>query len=108
MNEGAVTINRDGIVLYCNTRFAEMADTPLEKAIGMPILSFVPEDTKEKLQNLIDSSWEQDCKQEIIIKDGDDKDMHCLFSCTTIDLDSGIALSLIITDLTILKATERN
>jgi two-component system phosphate regulon sensor histidine kinase PhoR len=107
MNEGAVTINRDGIVLYCNTRFAEMADTPLEKAIGMPILSFVPEDTKEKLQNLIDSSWEQDCKQEIIIKDGDDKDMHCLFSCTTIDLDSGIALSLIITDLTILKATEK-
>jgi two-component system phosphate regulon sensor histidine kinase PhoR len=31
MNEGAVTINREGIVLYCNTRFAYMADTPLEK-----------------------------------------------------------------------------
>ncbi|RWY51063.1 ATP-binding protein [Mucilaginibacter gilvus] len=107
MNEGAVTVNRDGIVLYCNTRFANMADTPLEDAIGMPILSFVPGDTKEKLQNLIKSSWEKDCKQEITIKDGGDKDMHCLFSCTTIELDSGIALSLIITDLTILKATEK-
>jgi two-component system phosphate regulon sensor histidine kinase PhoR len=107
MNEGAVTINRDGIVLYCNTRFAYMADTPLEKAIGMPILSFVPGDTKEKLQKLIDGSWENDGKQEITIKDGNDKDMHCLFSCTTIELDSGTALSLIITDLTILKATEK-
>nr|WP_294944467.1 ATP-binding protein [uncultured Mucilaginibacter sp.] len=107
MNEGAVTINREGIVLYCNSRFAVMADTPLEEAIGMPILSFVPKKAKEKLQKLIDNSWEQDCKQEITIKDGGDKDMYCLFSCTTIELDSGIALSLIITDLTVLKATEQ-
>src|SRR3954471_18109171 len=35
MNEGAVTINRDGLILYCNSRFAEMVDMPLEKVIGM-------------------------------------------------------------------------
>ncbi|TFF35339.1 PAS domain-containing sensor histidine kinase [Mucilaginibacter psychrotolerans] len=107
MNEGAATINREGIVLYCNTRFALMVDAPLEDVIGMPILSFVPEKAKEKLQALIDDSWEDDCKKEITIKDGGEKDMHCLFSCTTIELDSGTALSLIITDLTILKATEK-
>ena len=106
MNEGAVTINREGIVLYCNTRFAQMAATPLEKAIGMPILEFVPEESKEKLQKLINESWEKDCKAEITIKDGGGKDMHCLLSCTTIGLDNGAALSLIITDLTILKDTE--
>lgn len=107
MNEGAATINREGIVLYCNTRFAIMVDTPLEEVIGMPILSFVPDKAKEKLQAVINGSWDEDCKEEITIKDGGDKDMHCLFSCTTIELDGGIALSLIITDLTILKATEK-
>jgi two-component system phosphate regulon sensor histidine kinase PhoR len=71
MSEGAVTINRDGIILYCNTRFAEMADTPLEKTIGMPLASFVPRKlSKDKLKGDILSSWKEDCRQEIILKDG--------------------------------------
>jgi two-component system phosphate regulon sensor histidine kinase PhoR len=107
MSEGAVTINRDGIVLYCNTRFAEMAATPLEKTIGMPLASFVPESSQEKLREVIYSSWEEDCRQEIILKDGGGNDMHCMFSCNTIELDSGTALSIIITDLSVLKETER-
>jgi two-component system phosphate regulon sensor histidine kinase PhoR len=107
MSEGAVTINRDGIILYCNTRFALMADTPLEKTIGMPLVSFVPESSQNKLRELIYNSWEEDCRQEIILKDGGDTDMHCMFSCNTIELDSGTALSIIITDLSVLKETEK-
>jgi two-component system phosphate regulon sensor histidine kinase PhoR len=107
MSEGAVTINREGIILYCNTRFAEMAATPLEKTIGMPLASFVPENSQEDLNKVIYSSWEEDCRQEIILKDGGGKDMHCMFSCNTIELDNGTALSIIITDLSVLKETER-
>nr|WP_067056233.1 ATP-binding protein [Mucilaginibacter sp. L294] len=107
MSEGAVTINRDGIILYCNTRFADMAATPLEKTIGMPLESFVPESSKDKLREMICNSWEEDCRQEIILKDGGGADMHCMFSCNTIELDSGIALSIIITDLSVLKETEK-
>jgi two-component system phosphate regulon sensor histidine kinase PhoR len=33
------------------------------------------------------------------------KDMHCMFSCNTIELDTGIALSIIITDLSCFKRT---
>lgn len=107
MSEGAVTINYDGIVLYCNTRFANMAATPLEKTIGKPLESFVPENSKAKLREMIFNSWKEDCRQEIILKDGGGKDMHCMFSCNTIELDSGIALSIIITDLSVLKETEK-
>jgi two-component system phosphate regulon sensor histidine kinase PhoR len=107
MSEGAVTINREGIILYCNTRFANMVDTPLEKTIGQPLLFFVPDTSKNKLEKVIYSSWNEDCREEIILKDGGDKDMHCLFSCNTMELDSGLALSIIITDLTVLKNTEQ-
>src|SRR4051794_14543532 len=34
MNEGAATLDRSGIVLYCNNRFATMIATPLEKVLG--------------------------------------------------------------------------
>ncbi|GGH02650.1 PAS domain-containing sensor histidine kinase [Mucilaginibacter phyllosphaerae] len=107
MSEGAVTINRDGIILYCNTRFATMADVPLEKAIGKPLSSFVPDVSQDLLAHIVNSSWSNDCRQEIILKDGEGKDMHCLFSCNAIELDSGTALSIIITDLSVLKETER-
>lgn len=107
MSEGAVTINREGVILYCNTRFANMVDTPLEKTIGQPLLFFVPDVSKSKLEKVIYNSWDEDCREEIILKDGGGKDMHCLFSCNTMELDSGIALSIIITDLTVLKNTEQ-
>src|SRR3954464_7659533 len=39
MQEGAITTSDDGLVLYCNRRFAEMVATPLERVIGGPIAS---------------------------------------------------------------------
>src|SRR3954470_1694140 len=30
MHEGAITVSDDGLVLYCNRRFAEMVELPLE------------------------------------------------------------------------------
>jgi len=107
MSEGAVTINHDGVILYCNTRFAEMVATPLEKVIGSLLSSFVPVESQDILKHVIKSSWDEDCREEIILKYGSGNDMHCLFSCNTIELDSGTALSIIITDLSVLKETER-
>lgn len=107
MSEGVVTINQAGIILYCNTRFADMAATPLEKTIGQPIISFVPIESKNKLERLIYGSWDNDSREEIVLKDGGGKDICCLFSCNKIDLDGGTVLSLIITDLTILKNAEQ-
>jgi hypothetical protein len=46
-------------------------------------------------------------KRRMIGDMSDTKDMHCMFSCNTIELDSGMALSIIITDLSVLKETEK-
>ena len=42
MNEGAVTLTPDGLVAYCNRRFAEIVRTPLGRVIGAPLHRFVP------------------------------------------------------------------
>src|ERR1700712_3992562 len=69
MNEGAVTINRDGVILYSNSRFAEMVDLPLEKVIGLSFDKFVPKASLEKFHSLIKSAWAVDCKEEISLID---------------------------------------
>jgi PAS domain S-box-containing protein len=42
MNEGAVTLTPDGLIAYCNGRFADIVQTPLARVIGAPLRRFVP------------------------------------------------------------------
>ena len=107
MNEGAVTINREGIILYSNSRFAGMAGLPLEKVISLSFNTFIAETSLEKFDALIEKGWQEDCKEEIDLLNHEAQLIPCLLSCNTLELDEGIALSLILTDLSILKETER-
>src|SRR3954466_15319129 len=67
MNEGAVTLNREGIILYSNSRFAEMISSPLEKVIGLAFDSFVAEDSKNDFNRIFTNAWEDECKEEITL-----------------------------------------
>lgn len=105
MNEGAVTLNREGLILYSNSRLAALVGKPLEHVIGFSFVDFVAGD-KTVFLGMLNSSWEQDCKAEVTIGD----EMHpvpCLLSCNAMDFDGGKALSVIITDLTIQKANQK-
>ncbi len=106
MNEGAVTLNRDGIILYSNSRFAEMVNMPLEKVIGIKFETFIPRAFKKSFNRTIQNGWENDCKEEIVLKNKNQY-IPCLLSCNALELDEGIALSLILTDLTIQKEAEK-
>ncbi|HEY2582475.1 MAG TPA: ATP-binding protein [Mucilaginibacter sp.] len=107
MNEGAVTLNHEGIILYSNSRFADMVKMPLEKVIGLTFDNFIPAVYQQKFNDLMEKSWEIDCKEEMELIDNQHKTIPCLLSCNTLELDEGTALSLILTDLTILKKTEK-
>jgi two-component system, OmpR family, phosphate regulon sensor histidine kinase PhoR len=106
MNEGAVTINREGLILYSNSKFACMVNMPLEKTIGMIFNHFIAPTSAELYDKLISNAWEEDCKEEIELLDADNQLIPCLLSCNTLELDEGVALSLILTDLSLLKETE--
>jgi len=41
MDEGAVTLSKEGMVIYCNRRFAELVNEPIERVIGSYFKSFV-------------------------------------------------------------------
>jgi two-component system phosphate regulon sensor histidine kinase PhoR len=107
MNEGAVTINESGLILYCNSRFAGMVNMPLEKVIGFSFETFIPAEQQTKYNELIKSAWKAECKEEIELLSFEQENVSCLLSCNTLELDEGLALSLILTDLTIQKDAEK-
>ena len=53
MNEGAVTLSKEGVILYCNRRFAEFVNEPSERVIGSYIKRFISSEDKHKLKFML-------------------------------------------------------
>jgi two-component system CheB/CheR fusion protein len=53
MNEGAVTLTKEGIILYCNQRFAEFVQEPIERVIGSYLKRFIAPKDKSKFNYLL-------------------------------------------------------
>jgi two-component system phosphate regulon sensor histidine kinase PhoR len=107
MNEGAVTLNREGIILYSNSRFADIVNTPLEKVIGVPLQYFIPDEFQKNFQALIARGWQADNKGEVSIFNRAYNLVPYLLSCKTLELDEGLAMSIILTDLTAQKEAQK-
>ena len=106
MIEGAVTLDQHGVILYCNSRFASMVKMPLSKAIGIPFLQFIAPHSTNHFLSLFNRGWKEDCKGEIGLVN-EDKCIDFQLSFTSLELDEGVSLSIILTDLTEQKETQR-
>src|SRR5436190_6636711 len=106
MKEGAVTLNQDEIILYSNSQFASMVDLPLSEVIGVPFGRFIPEEYKADFKKLMKSGWNSNSKGEILLKNNKNCIIPVLLSFTSLDLEEGSSLSVILTDLSAQKETE--
>ncbi len=53
MSEGAVTLTRNGTIIYCNPRFADIVQFPYEKIIGTSLNRFLTPNDTPKLDNFL-------------------------------------------------------
>jgi two-component system CheB/CheR fusion protein len=102
MNEGAVTLNAEGVVVYSNSMFARMTGLPLSQVLGRSFEQFIPDFCREDYSNLFQAGWVADRKLELPISGGA-RIVPCQLSVTTLQMDEGIALSVIVTDLSYQK-----
>lgn len=101
MHEGAVTLNDDGTILFCNANFAIMVNLPLQKIIGSIFIKYIDDSLKKRFDTLIKTGKEKPVKEEIQIKTADGKTLPVLMSINTLLVDADFVLSIILTDLTI-------
>ncbi|MCF2495032.1 sensor histidine kinase [Dyadobacter chenhuakuii] len=106
MNEGAVTLNHEGLILYCNSMFASMINLPLSKVVGLHFADFIADGFLEIYLDLFDNGWSEDSKTELCISRGGAQ-VPCQLSVTMLQLDEGPALSIILTDLSFQKEIQQ-
>ena len=72
MGEGALTLNREGTILYSNRRFAEMAEIELDNLIGSQIQHLLPPEGRSDFERLMRdcSDATADATMELVHPDG--------------------------------------
>ncbi|HSO85984.1 MAG TPA: PAS domain S-box protein [Draconibacterium sp.] len=53
MHGGAVTFNKEGLILYCNNRFAELVNQPVNQVIGSKFKNYITPIDRLNLDNLL-------------------------------------------------------
>ena len=106
MHEGAVTVDKEGTILYANFYFSNMVKFPLQKITGTKFTSFIAHSSAESLDSLLTQGWEKAVKGEVYINSKDDKTIPVLVSANTFLLDGNLVLGIILTDLSLQKKNE--
>jgi PAS domain S-box-containing protein len=105
MNEGALTLTPDGTILYCNSRFAEMARQPMEQLIGSTWNRLLPPAEHASFQSLIDTA-NPGGKGEFSLITGSQAIVPVYTSVREMSLDGVTAFAVLMTDISDRKAAE--
>ena len=105
MQEGAVTVSSDGLVLYSNRRFAEMLGRPLERVVGTPLAECLTPHAWRRLEEVFTNEG-QVVKCESTLHRETDSGLPVHLTASRLSLDGPSMMCLVVTDLTAQKEKE--
>jgi PAS domain S-box-containing protein len=99
MSEGAATLSRNGDVLYCNGKIAELIGGTTGRAVGIPFQSLVAETERDRFETLLSDAQNSVAKGEFSLRRIDGDLIPVYLSLYRLRGFKGQALGMVITDL---------
>ena len=99
ISEGAVTMGEDGVVLYCNARFAEMLRAPLQQVMGNPLRRWIPGRWRSTFEALLRHDSDTNGRGELGLRANDGTEVRTHLSISTINDDGRRVYCLVATEL---------
>ena len=107
LNEGALTLSSDGVILYANTRFAELVGAPIDEVIAQPFGAFVAKGSEAAFARMFEEGRESRGKAEMALVRRGGGTVSVMASMNALRMDqSESACTLVVTDLSELKQAE--
>ena len=109
MNEGALTLSSDDMILYANQCFARMVKCPLEQVIGGSFRRFLSAEDQATLRPLLKRAGKPGAKIQVLIHVGDGSQMPAQISiCPTAKKGFNRAtVGIVVTDMTEARRNEQ-
>jgi PAS domain S-box-containing protein len=105
MYAGAVTLTPDGVIVYCNQRFADIVRTPLARVIGSALRRFVPPAEQPTLESLLERANGDQTRSELAFRAGDGSPVAVSVTFAPLRLTGNAGVSGVIG--VVVDATER-
>jgi PAS domain S-box-containing protein len=106
MNEGAVTMLPDCAIIYCNHRFAEMVQKPLEQVIGARFEEFVALEQHAQIRPFLALGLVETCRAEFPLHSGNGSIVWAELSLSPVALEDCTGICLVARDITGSKRAE--
>jgi PAS domain S-box-containing protein len=108
MQEGAVTLSEEGLILYCNLRFAEMLRTPHERVIALPAHTHVAPEYAQRFASLLQAGASRSARAEITLRAADGTILPAFITISPLPIEVEGCLCMVVTDLTEQESLRRN
>ncbi len=107
MHQGAVTLNADGTIVYCNRRFADLVGRPLERLVGVAFRDFIPPDARIDYEGLREHGRAGSSQGESHVQGADGAPVPVFLTFNALPPDCGAAVGVLVTDLTTQRHHEK-
>ena len=107
MQEGAVTVSADALILYCNQKFADMMQLPLERVIGSQLTSHLNVEAWQKISNIFNDGSDDVVKYECALQRADGSTVPTNLTANRLPQQDQNIMCLVVTDLTEQKRHEK-
>jgi two-component system, NarL family, sensor kinase len=108
MNEGALTLTADKVILYANQCFARMVKCPLEQVIGSSFRRFLSVEDRAMLRPLLKQADPSGSKIEVLLNAGDGSQMPGHLSIRPLARNGfkSATFGIVVTDMTEARRNE--
>ena len=108
MNEGALTLTADAIILYANQCFAGMVERPLQQVLGSSFHHLLSAADQAALRPLLKRADKSGSKIQVLLKAGDGSQMPVQISIRPLVSHgfNGATIGMVVTDMTDTRRTE--
>jgi PAS domain S-box-containing protein len=107
MNEGALVVSKEGLILYCNRQFAEMLAVPVGTIMGSDVLGLVPRPERKAFKEYMKKAdQEAGVKADTRIMTGREQELPVRVSMRHFSFESFDAVCVVMMDLTDVRNKE--
>jgi PAS domain S-box-containing protein len=105
MNEGALTMDLGGYILFCNRRFCEMVQRPMAEVIGRRLTNFTTIQQQPVIRQLVADAQAGPVRRNFLLQASDGTFMSVLLSANLLVAANPPCICMVVGDLTELETS---
>ena len=108
MNEAALTVDFDGMILFCNSQFAGLMRLPMEKIRGQPVTRFAAEPQRTVLAQVLKQARTTPVRRRLMLRTDDGSVVYVQLVASPLQTEGAGSICLVVNDLTELETSARS